>query len=283
LAQDGGRAIRGTAACGCHRLVLRSLPFLLFAGSLLGGIGCGPHVTATLQPTPLQIPDCKDPIILYIADGAGNFQASSKAMRALIAERNLPIEIRTCEWSHGYLRVIADQLCYDHARTHGKRLAAEIDEAKRQHPNAHIHLMAHSAGSTVLLAALEHVTPGVVEHAFVLAPSVSCEYDLRPALRNVSESLHLHYSEHDFWHLGLAVKFVGTTDRMFLTPAAGRVGFHFEPVTEEDQHLATKLRQRRWIRSDFVLGNDGGHFGAYRKPYLEQAILPYMLGQTAVR
>lgn len=279
----GDRSNGATASQIRGRSFVRSLMLLLFAGSLLNGIGCAHHVTASLAPSPLPIPCSKDPILLYVADGAGNFQACSQAVRAAVERNHLPIEVRTFEWSHGYMRVISDQLCYDYSRMQGQRLAAEMDEAKRKTPNARIHLMAHSAGSTVLLAALEHVTPGTVEHAFILAPSVSSDYDVRPALRNVGDTIHLHYSEHDFWHLGLAVKFVGTTDHMFLTCAAGRAGFRFRPQTEEDHILATKLQQRRWIPSDFLLGNDGGHFGAYRSPYLEQTILPYILGSTPTR
>ncbi|MFO0865463.1 MAG: alpha/beta hydrolase [Gemmataceae bacterium] len=244
-------------------------------------VGCTRHLTASVSPPPPPAPCVGDPVILFVADGAGNFQSCSRTLRAAIAQEQLPIEVRTFEWSHGYLRVLADQLGYTHAREQGKRLAEEIEAVRRQQPNARIHVLAHSAGSTVLLSALEHASPGSVEHAFLLGPSVSSEYDLRPALRNVGKALHLHYSEHDFWHLGLAVKFVGTTDRAFLTPAAGRIGFTFQPTTPDEQVLAVKLRQRRWMPSDFLLGNDGGHFGAYRSPYVQQAIFPYLLAQSA--
>ncbi|MBX9680414.1 MAG: alpha/beta hydrolase [Gemmataceae bacterium] len=265
-------------AFAARRVVLGLLLPLLFAAF---NVGCTRHLAASVSAPPPPAICVGDPIILFVADGAGNFQSCSRTLRAAISEKQLPIEVRTFEWSHGYLRVLADQLGYQHAREQGKRLAAEMEATRREQPNAHIHVLAHSAGSTVLLSALEHVSPGTVEHAFLLAPSCSSEYHLRPALRNVGKALHLHCSEHDFWHLGLAIKFVGTTDRMFLTPAAGRIGFTFHPESGEDQLLAAKLVQRRWMLSDFLLKNDGGHYGAYHSPYVDQTIFPYLLGRPA--
>jgi hypothetical protein len=279
---------------GIRRVESRALPMRPFAAARRAGVfviillflaacnvGCTRHLTASVAPPPPVDSCVGGPVILFVADGAGNFQSCSRTLREAIARDRLPIEVRTFEWSHGYLRVLADQLHYSHAREQGKRLAKELETARMQQPNARIHVLAHSAGSTVLLAALEHASPGTVDHAFLLGPSVSSEYDLRPALRNVRQALHLHYSEHDFWHLGLAVKFVGTTDRAFLTPAAGRIGFTYRPTTPEEEALARKLLQRRWMPSDFLLGNDGGHFGAYRSPYVEQAIFPYLFAQPA--
>lgn len=251
----------------------------------LGAIGCGKHldVASNASPSPTPAASPAPPAILIVADGAGNFQACSRAMRSAAKEKGLPLEIRTCRWSHGYMRILSDQLGYRHAQNEGAKLAAEVNELRRAQPQARIFLMGHSAGSTVILSALENLPPGAVEQAFLLSPSVSSRYEIVPALRNVGTRLHVYYSEHDFWHLGLAMQMIGTQDRMFLTSAAGRKGFAFEPRTEEERALAAKLHQHRWEPSDLLLGNDGGHFGAYRSEYASRRILPWIFGENAGR
>ncbi len=132
----------------------------------------------------------------------------------------------------------------------------------------------------MVLSALENGRPGVVERAFLVAPSVSARYELTPALTNVKHAVHVYYSRHDWYYLGIATHVVGTQDRKWFEPASGRVGFRFEPKSPEQQALAAKLLQHPWKQSDTQTGNLGGHFGAYQSEFLRRNVLPLTISQA---
>ncbi|MCS7045004.1 MAG: lysophospholipase [Gemmataceae bacterium] len=244
-------------------------------GLLILGVLPGCLVLRRLPPT--TVADGPAHGVVFVADGAGNFKATSKALRDVLERDRLPFHVVTFEWSHGKYRVMADQLDYRHAVAQGKRLAEEVDAYAAQHPHVPIYLMGHSAGSTVVLSALEHLPPGIVERAFLLSPAVSATYDVRPALRNVNRGLHVYFSRHDWWYLGCATHVLGTTDRRYFHPASGRTGFHvaWEPG---DFALQPKLIQRPWQRIDAQAGHFGGHFGAYVPGFLKRNVVPLLDG-----
>jgi pimeloyl-ACP methyl ester carboxylesterase len=212
---------------------------------------------------------------VFVADGAGNFQAVSRTLRELLEHERVNYHVVTFEWSHGYGRIIADQLGFNYALAQGKRLALEIEAYAKAHPHMPIYLVGHSAGSTVALSALEHLPPGVVERAFLLSPAVSNRYDIRPAVKNVNRGMHVFYSRHDYWYLGIATHVLGTADRKYVHPASGRVGFRVA-VEGGDFALQAKLFQRPWQRVDIPTGNLGGHYGNYQPGFLKRHLLPLL-------
>src|SRR5262249_22767887 len=162
--------------------------------------------------------------------------------RQAIAAQGLPLCVEMVPWSHGYGRGLADQMDYDHARTEGACLAGQILARRQNCPGGPIYLVAHSAGSAVVLAAAEALPPNSVDGIVLLAPSVSADYDVRPALRCARHGVDVFCSERDVLFLGLGVSLVGTADRHW-SAAAGRVGFRPVVTTPEDAVLYTKLRQ----------------------------------------
>lgn len=225
-------------------------------------------------------PPTRPASIFFVADGAGNFQAFSKTLRDVVYRDKLPAYVHTFEWSHGYGRILADQLDFDYAQAAGKELAAQVEDFHVRYPGCRIFLMGHSAGASVALAALEQAPPGVVERAFLVAPSVSADYDPTAALRNVKHAVHVYYSRHDWWYLGFATQVVGTHDRSWLAPAAGRVGFEVAPTSVDGDPLRAKLKQHPWQPHDSETGNLGGHFGGYQPEFLRRNILPLTIPQA---
>src|SRR5947207_6777804 len=145
-------------------------------------------------------------------------------MRKAIADHGMPLQVETVAWSHGYLRVIADQVDYARLRQGGHSLACAVCARRQNCPTGGIYLVGHSAGSGVVLAAVEELPPNSVDGIVLLAPSVSADYDLRPALRVSRQGIDVFYSSRDVFQLGMAVSILGTADRRW-TAAAGRVGF----------------------------------------------------------
>ena len=215
--------------------------------------------------------------VVFVADGAGNYQMASKMLRATVASVAAPLQVETFVWSHGYKKTVLDQTDLTHARSQGQRLAEVVLAYRRQHPEARIHLLGHSAGSMVVLSAAEHLPPASVNCIVLLGPSVSCEYDIRPALRCARGSVEVHYSGRDWVYLGLCTSLVGCADRKYCG-ASGRRGFSLWLEAPDDAPLLGRLRQHPWQPSDRELGHDGGHYGAYQPEYLKARVLPVLLG-----
>src|SRR5262245_61879560 len=87
---------------------VRTFSLVLSALVALGAAGCA-------RPRP-ELVVCTGPVakngVLFIADGAGNFQATSRHVRAVVEADRLPLDVITFEWSHGNYRILADQVGY---------------------------------------------------------------------------------------------------------------------------------------------------------------------------
>lgn len=213
------------------------------------------------------------PGTVFVADGAGDFQFTSRSIRNVAQADGYPLQVVTYSWSHGYLRVIADQVGYEHARCEGKRLATEVLEFHARHPGTPVYLLGHSAGSAVILAALENLPPGVVDRAVLLSPSLSTCYDVRPALASVEGGLYVFHSPYDTWYLGVVTGVVGNSDRRWGS-SSGRYGFHVPDC--DPAGVYARLHQRSWQPSDVELGNRGGHYGNYQREFLRVHVLPLL-------
>jgi pimeloyl-ACP methyl ester carboxylesterase len=231
-------------------------------------------VMLALGPTSPLYAQGQQAVAVFAADGAGNFKAASSLLRQVVEEDALLIEVHAFEWSHGYCRILSDQVTYGHNCDRGRRLADEVLSFHASHPETPIYLYAHSAGCAVAMKALESLPPGIVERAILLSPSLSSAYDLRPALEHVCTSLHVFYSRWDWGYLGMTMRLVGTADRWFGW-CSGRFGFDVDADYIESDLLA-KLHQRAWEPEDRALGNNGGHFGNYQPAFLRAHIIPLL-------
>jgi pimeloyl-ACP methyl ester carboxylesterase len=215
---------------------------------------------------------------VFAADGAGNFQTASAMLRKVARADSLPLEVVSFEWSHGYLRIVSDQCIYGHARRQGHALADIVLDYHAAHPDKPIALYGHSAGCSVVVAALEELPSGIVDRAVLLSPSMSAGYDLGPALAHVNCGLHVFYSRRDWWYLGLVTGMLGTADRR-LASTSGRIGF--DAVHGRwDPQLDAKLCQRVWRPDDRTLGNAGGHYGNYQPAFLRTHVVPLLVVQS---
>ncbi len=245
---------------------------VILAVITLSGPGCAPLRNRRCPAVCAPGADC----VVFVADGAGNFQQASTHLKQLVLRDQLPLNAVTFEWSHGYLHTLADQTQYRWARMQGDRLAETILACRAANPCMRIYLMGHSAGAAVVLTAVEELPPCTVEGIVLLAPSISATYDLRPALSKVRCAIDVFHSRADWIYLGVATRVVGTIDRSHRIPA-GRYGFR--PVGGEPEEVAlySKLRQHAWEPADRRLGHHGGHYGAYQFDYLRTNIVPIFL------
>ncbi len=237
----------------------------------LAPTGCVAVAPRDIELLPPQTPAV--PATVFVADGAGNYQLLSKALRGVVKKDGRAIDVVTHEWSHGKYRILADYLHHEHACEEGKRLADKMREHRVAYPDRPIHLIGHSAGATVVMAALENLPVDFVERAVLLAPALSAEYDVHPALRSVHQGLHVFCSPYDYVILGFATRLLGTPDHRW-TAMAGCQGF---------RAADRKLVQQPWRPADCALGNTGGHFGAYQPEFLRAHVMPLFQPGTIAR
>jgi hypothetical protein len=239
-------------------------------------VGCsGPPRRVAMSPAATLQPQA----IVFTADGAGNYQGLSNSLKDVVMEDHLPLHVHTFEWSHGYRRIIADHVDAAHAREEGKRLAEEILCYHRQGPESAlpISIVAHSAGSQVALVAAEYLPPDSLDHIILLAPSVSANYDIRPALRCARQGVDVFYSRADRAYLGFGVAVLGTSDGS-RSPVSGRVGFSVpDNSAAPDASLYVRLRQHPWEESLRWTGHNGGHFTVREGGYLRAVVVPLLL------
>lgn len=250
------------------------LNYLLLAVTIAGaGSGCArPRPELNTRPLSLAAPIRGT---AFVADGAGGWSACSKSLRRVVAQTKTPLEVETVQWTHGFGRVLADQCDYANSRLAGQQLAEKILAYRQSCPGQEVYLIGHSAGNQVVLAAAEALPPDSVDRIILLAPAVSFDYDLRPALRASRQGIDVFCSKCDWWFLGVAVHVIGTSDRRW-TDAAGKDGFQPVVETPADAALYAKLRQYQWGPELIGTGNCGGHFGPYQPGHLREFVLPLL-------
>jgi pimeloyl-ACP methyl ester carboxylesterase len=242
------------------------------------GCACFHQKEEATAPVPQLKPEQR--CVVFVADGAGDFRQASKNIAAAVESDKVPLAVETFVWSHGSLRVLADQLDCKNIRAEGHRLAQLILATRSEFPDRSICLLGHSAGSQVILAAADELPPASVQRIVLLNPSVQSNYDLRKALRTACDGIDVHCSTKDYWYLGVVVGVVSCF-RGDWAPAAGIEGF--KPVIEgpEDEILYTRLHHFPWNPELNKTGNDGGHYGGYQHGYLHAYILPRLTSEIA--
>lgn len=222
--------------------------------------------------------------LLILIEGAGDFQAVAKVLEKSLNLLPPNTELQRFHWSHGYLRIVADQTDLPHISENGEKLASSIRIIQKRNPDAEINILAHSAGTSVALAGASLLNENSIERVILLAPSVSKDYPIIPAIAAVKDSVHVFYSHEDTFILGPILKFTKTADLRKCQNAAGRYGF--TPATrnrEEELLVATKLKQYAWKPEDVSIGNNGGHYGAYGQPYMDKKVLPLLFNNQPTR
>jgi hypothetical protein len=207
--------------------------------------------------------------VVFVADGSCALTNAGTNLETVIQEANLCLRIERVNWSHGRYRPLSDLLTHSHHRACGEQLATQVLAQRQADPDAPIFLVAHSAGAAVVLAAAECLPVGTVERIILLAPAVSCTYDLVPALRCSRQGIDSFYSKHD-QVLSTFVVVCGTADRSW-QPSAGWLGF------DAPAESCTKLRQYPWSSDLISTGYYGGHYGCRTVGHLRERVVPLLI------
>ncbi len=218
--------------------------------------------------------------VVFVADGSGDYRTTSAALCQASRDTGTPLRIETFAWSHGYGRMLADHLDHCNHLDEGRRLAAAVAAARETCPERAVYLVGHSSGCAVMLAAADASPTGSLERIVLLAPAVSKDYDLRPALRASRQGIDVFTSRRDVGALGFGTTIAGTADRRW-SAAAGRVGFDPIVTCPGDDALYAKLRNHPWDPAVAWTGNRGSHYGTLQQGFTRAYLLPLFMSPVS--
>jgi len=200
-------------------------------------------------------------------DGAGHAGAGLSVHRGLRAA-GYDGEFQTFRWQSGLLWGV-DHLITARSDGAAQRLADELEMHRRQYPEGYLAVMALSAGSAVVLSALECLPEDIdVDVVVLFQPSVSATRNLAPAMKRVRGRLYATCSSTD----AIIGSLLATADGGPLPPA-GKIGFrvplglptsHRQPYSRV-VNLPWQKKYRKW-------GWGGGHVTSTSASFVKNVI-----------
>jgi hypothetical protein len=215
----------------------------------------------------------KGPVAIFL-DGAG-WYAGSGSVRAGLRKGGFDGRFEVFDWS-AHLGPAHDHFVSAHSRLNVARLTSRIKKLRQADPQRVIHLMSLSAGSAVVLAAVEALPEGVdVDTITLLSPTVSAERDLRPVMKHVRRRLYATHSPHDVIASTLAINADGGPG-----PPAGRRGFKAPKQGDEQTRQAYfRVVNLAWQPSYVGFGWNGSHTSVTDSEFVAGVIAPRLLSE----
>ena len=228
---------------------------LVLAGCLVAGCGAAPTT----------------PRVVYL-EGSWWF-TSARSVRAGLRDGGYHGAFETFTWT-SFLGWGADHFVAARSPVRARLLAHRIKTIREHNPEGVIHVMALSAGTGLLVKALEVLPDDVmVDNVVLFSSSLSADRDLSDALRHVRGRLYATCSEHDGILKTLAVNADGGTG-----PAAGQRGFVLPAsLDREERLLYAKVVNLPWQPGHLAYGWDGGHVPVTNSHFVRSVITPRVL------
>ncbi len=213
----------------------------------------------------------RGPVFFY-CDGAG-WYGSAGSVEAGLRKAGYTGSFQKFSWS-SFLGPATDHFLNANSKLIAKRLAKRIEEARAADPDAPINVMGLSAGTSVILLALEQLKDGVqVDNVVLFSPSVSSEHNLTKAMRHVKRNLYATTSPHDSILGGLPVNADGEGGA-----PAGRGGFRLPRNAGEETLTAyQRVINLPWQPSYLGYGWSGSHISVTDSDCVAGVIAPRIL------
>lgn len=181
-------------------------------------------------------------------------------------------------WNTG-LGVVADQdSSVAYKRSKAAEVAARIQQYRRQWPEAPVTLVGLSAGTALVVFALEALPADCqVDNVILLGASISATHDLTQALGHVRNRMYVFTSEKDAV-LAYLVPVSGTADRQKGAESAGLRGFQLpDPASAETRTQYAKISCVGWRPEFEQVGNLGRHTDTVKAPFVQEYIAPLIM------
>ncbi len=225
---------------------------ILLASLLLGGCA---------QPK-------RGPVVIYL-EGAG-WYTSGGGVQAGLKDAGYTGEFSRFTWT-SFLGPAHDHFVNARSRIIARRLASRIEAQRRKEPDAPIHLMGLSAGTSLILLALPMLPDDVmVDNVVLFSPSVSSEHNLTQAMKHVKRNLYATSSPYDGILAGLPVNADGKGGA-----PAGRYGFKLPPGAGEKTLMAySRVINLPWKPSYLGYHWNGSHTTVTNRSFVKHVIAP---------
>jgi hypothetical protein len=219
--------------------------------------------------------------VFYVCGaGSGSILTNwAPGVRKGFEEANAPEEFREFIWQTG-LGAWADQTSsVNYKRSKAARLAGEILTYKKDHPEGGVTLIGLSAGTAVVVYALESLPESCrVNHVILLGSSLDASYDMREALLRVEDNVVVFTSDKDEI-LTVFVPMTGSADRQFVgTDLVGICGFHRpNHANEATRILYSKIRTIPWHPVFAEVGDNGLHTDTTHPEFVKKYLVPIVV------
>lgn len=229
-----------------------------FSIGLLACAGCaGPPIANT------------NSVVVFL-DGAG-WSGSHRRVEEGLRAAGYRGHVESFAWS-SLLGPGPDHLLVARKRRKARQLARRITEYRQRKPNGELHLMGLSAGSAVVVFALEQLPANVaVDNVVLFSPSISAKHDLSIAMEHVHGHLYATSSPYDKILAGVFANADGVAG-----PPAGLHGFRV-PSRVKRYDLYARVVNLPWRPAYADLGWNGSHTGVTRRTFVQQVIAPRIL------
>jgi len=216
--------------------------------------------------------------LVVILGGAGCITSAPRQICQGLDQGGVGHALEVFEWT-GSHDVLEDQQNIERNRRVAGQLSARLLRYMGEHPARPVHLIGLSAGTGIVVFALEQLPLGrSVDGACLLASSVNNNYDLTRALRRVRNEITNFSSVADVVVLGVGVGMAGTVDRG-TGVSAGIGGFSVpKEATETAKRLyKEKLVEMPWNPAYVIFGHVGDHLGASSSGFVKHFMAPIVL------
>lgn len=213
------------------------------------------------------------PRTIYL-DGAG-WASGDKPIRTGLREAGFHGPVERFGWT-SFLGPLPDHLMAGANHPKVSALADRVTALRRANPNGKIVLMGLSAGTCIVVHALEKLPLNVsVDYVVLLSPSISSRHDMTKALRHVKHRLYATSSPHD------AILIAARSAGLESGRPAGQVGFklprHAGRTDSTRNKLYSKLVNLPWRPGYVAYGWDGGHVSVTDSQFIRVVIAPRIM------
>ncbi len=204
-------------------------------------------------------------------DGAGWFSGDGP-VRSGLHRAGYPGAVERFEWT-SLLGPISDYLLATPSHPKVAALASRITKLRLANPDGQIILMGLSAGTSIVVYALERLPGDIqVDYVVLLSPAISSRHDLTGALKHVKHTLYATCTPHDMILTGIS-----TADQRNDKPA-GLVGLKLpKRMNAVKRKLYSKVVNIPWRPGYVAYGWGGGHVSVTSSNFIRVVIAPRIM------
>ena len=201
----------------------------------------------------------------YYLDGAGGWGFGRRDVPEGLRRGDYRGDCEVFDWSTTRIPLLDQVDPLGLNKLSARSLARRIKAYKQKYPDNHVNIIALSAGTGVVVWALERLKGEYkVNNVFFVGSSLAHSYDMDRALKSVGGKVHVYHSPRDLilpW-----VKLFGTVDGRVGSRVAGQLGLR---IKESYRGKVVNIGwEKKWER----LGWSGGHTDCVGRSFVQYEI-----------